>query len=241
MVIKMLLSDRDLKQMSINYDLVNPFIEENCEGATIDLTLDSQIRTFDSTEQHIMGNKVLDEDYKTININEQEFLLKPQESVLVQSHEYFKIPENMAGLIYERYSVKLMGLVVSPASYMNPGYEGRLSFLLTNNSRGPIQLVAGISFCQLSIITLSSEAEKPYGEQDRKYMGSKSVQVSKLHLDHEIQQYFKETGDNEISSKEVSQMSEYLMRNIKSNAKRYADIIKKNVGEYKSESKSRST
>lgn len=234
----MLLSDKDLKEMSIKHDLVSPFLDENCEGATIDLTLDSQIRTFDSKEKHIIGNEVIDKDYKTIDIREQSFILNPNESVLVQSHEYFKIPNNMAGLVFERYSVKLMGLVVSPSSYMNPGYEGRLSFLLTNNSNGPIQLVAGISFCQLSIVKLTTEPEKPYGEQDRKYMGSKSVQVSKLHLDYEIQQYYKETGHNEISGQEVKRLSGYLMENIKSNAKKHANFIKQNIGEYSSESKS---
>lgn len=194
--------------------------------------MDQQIRTFDSCEPHILGNEVIDEDYKIVDIVQEDYYLNPNESVLVQSYEYFKIPKNMAGFVYERYSIKLMGLVVSPASYMNPGYEGRLSFLLTNNSRGPIQLVAGISFCQFGAKSLTTESKKPYEVQDKKYMGSRDVQVSKLHLDYDIQDYLVGMGLNKISNQEARKMSDFLLSNIKSNAKKYADLIKKNAGEY---------
>lgn len=233
----MLLSDKDLRELAINYDLINPFIEENCEGATINITLDSQVKKQKSDKERVMVNEVQDSDYEVIDLNQEDFFLQPNQSVLVQSYEYFKIPTNMAGVIYERYSIKLTGLVVSPASYMNPGYEGRLSFLLTNNSNGPIQLVSGVKFSQLALNILTTEAEFPYIKQDAKYMGSKDVQVSKLHLDREIQHYFKESGVREITSSEASQLGNHLIAKIQKNAGKYADIIKKNVGEYNGESK----
>src|SRR5690625_1241914 len=155
----MLLSDKDLKRLAIDHELVEPFIEENCEGATINLTLDSQIKKQNFIEKHIIVNEVSDADYELSDINSNYFYLNSNESVLVQSHEYFKIPTNMAGIIFERYSIKLKGLVVSPASYMNPGYEGRLSFLMTNHSNSPIQLVPGVKFCQLSISPLTTRSE----------------------------------------------------------------------------------
>jgi len=228
----MLLSDKDLKRLAIDHELVEPFIEENCEGATINLTLDSQIKKQNFIEKHIIVNEVSDADYELIDINSNYFYLNSNESVLVQSHEYFKIPTNMAGIIFERYSIKLKGLVVSPASYMNPGYEGRLSFLMTNHSNSPIQLVQGVKFCQLSISPLSRESDFPYIKQDAKYMGSKEVQVSKLHLDREIQHYLKESGTREVSSEEASLMGNHLIENIKRNAKKYAKVIKQNIGEY---------
>ncbi|WP_080875275.1 dCTP deaminase [Oceanobacillus timonensis] len=232
----MLLSDKDLRELAVKHELVTPFLEQNCEGATIDLTLDSQIKKQKSNINHIIVNRVSDSDYEVFDINKEDFILEPNESVLVQSIEYFKIPNNMAGIIFERYSIKLKGLVVSPASYMNPGYEGRLSFLLTNNSNGTIQLVSGVKFCQLSIASLSSESEFPYRKQDAKYMGSEDVQLSKLHLDQEIQNYFRDSGVRELSGDEASQMGLNLMDNIKSNAKKYAEIIKENLGDNNGES-----
>lgn len=226
----MLLSDKHLKELAINHQLVVPFNEDFCEGATINLTLDSQIKKHVSNEKIVMVNKIPTEHYKTIDISETDYYLNPNESVLVQAHEYFKIPTNTAAIVLERYSIKLLGLVVSPASYMNPGYEGRLSFLLTNHSNAPIQLVPGVKFCQLAIAELSSEADKPYQIQDGKYMGSRDVHISKLHLDKEIQDYMKENGLGEISQSDARQLGKHLLKEIDKNAEKYVDIIRKEIG-----------
>jgi dCTP deaminase len=227
----MLLSDKHLKELATNYELVTPFVEEHCEGATINLILDKQIKRYNSTDPIILGNKIQDANYQTINLSEEDFNLMPNESVLVQAYEYFKIPTNMAAVILERYSIKLLGIVVSPASYMNPGYQGRLSFLMTNNSSVPIQLVYGVKFCQLAITELSSESEKPYAKQDSKYMGSRDVHISKLHLDKEIQGYMAENGLGEISSIGAKMLGKHLMNRIEENAKNYAQIIRGKMGE----------
>lgn len=226
----MLLSDKHLKELAINHELVSPFNEAACEGATINLTLDKQIKKHVSQEKWIMGNKKPDEHYETIDISEEDFYLSPNESVLVQAYEYFKIPTNMAAVILERYSIKLLGLVVSPCSYMNPGYEGRLSFLITNHSNVPIQLISGVKFCQLAITELSSEAEKPYQKQDAKYMGSKDVHISKLHLDKEIQEYMKEKGLGEISAFDARQLGKHLLDKMDENAQKYVELIREEIG-----------
>lgn len=225
----MFLSDKHLKSLAINHKLVEPFDETACEGATINLTLDKQVKKNVFTEKWIMGNEIPDSHYETIDISEKDYFLKPNESVLVQSYEYFNIPNDMIGVIFERYSIKLLGLVVSPASYMNPGYEGRLSFLVTNHSSSPIQLMAGVKFCQLAIAELSSEADRPYLKQDAKYLGSKDVHISKLHLDKEIQEYMKEKGLGEISEYDARKLGKHLLEQMDENAERYVELIRKEV------------
>lgn len=226
----MYLSDKDLKIIAFKHKLVEPFVEGNCEGATINITLDSQIKKYVSKDKHIIVNKPPESDYETIDINKEEFLLNPNESILVQSYEYFRIPNNMIAIILERYSVKLLGLVVSPASYMNPGYEGRLSFLMTNHSNSPIQLISGVKFCQMAVAELSTESEKPYIKQDAKYMGSYNVHTSKLHLDKEIQGYLKEKGLGEVSDVEARQMGSHILSEMDKNAERYVEIIGEKLG-----------
>lgn len=226
----MFLSDIHLKELALNHQLVSPFNADFCEGATINLTLDSQIKKHISSEKLIMVNKIQPEHYQTIDISETDFHLEPNQSVLVQAHEYFKVPTNMAAIILERYSIKLLGLVVSPASYMNPGFEGRMSFLMTNHSNAPIQLVAGVKFCQLAIVELSSEPEKPYEKQDGKYMGSRDVHISKLHLDKEIQEYLKEKGLGDISEYEARQLGKHLLKKMDQNAEKYVEIIRSKLG-----------
>lgn len=227
----MILSDKHLKELAINADLVSPYFPESCEGATINLTLDSQIKKLINDEDVVMVDEIPDSHYKTVDIREERFYIDPGESILVQSYEYFKIPTDMIAIIFERYSIKLLGLVVSPASYMNPGFEGRLSFLMTNNSRKRIQLVAGVKFCQLAIAQLTSEAEIPYKFQDAKYLGSRDVQISKLHLDKEIQDYFSAKGIGNVSNDKARELGSIFISKMEANSDKYLDIIKKKLGD----------
>lgn len=226
----MVLSDKDLRLLAETQGLIKPFKPENCEGATINLTLGPIIKKFTYTGQLILGEKLSEEMYETINIQEEMFLLNAGESVLVHSVETFEIPNDMIGIILEKYSLKLTGLVVSPASYMNPGYEGNMTFLATNHSSVPIQLIAGFKFCQLIIQQLTSEAEKPYKLQNQVYMGSKDVTISKMHLDKEIQTFLKTNGVENISIETSKELGDYLMEQINDAAEEIANIMKKEIG-----------
>ncbi len=141
----------------------------------------------------------------------------------------------MGAEILERYSIKLLGLSISAASYMNPGYEGTMTFLAVNHSPVAIQLVAGIKFCQLALFELSSELEKPYRKQQAKHLESNDVSISKLHLDKEIQEFLKEKGINHVSEETARDLGEYLMKQIQESAKDLADILREKFGEPKDE------
>ena len=221
----MWLSDRDLKILDKRQNIIEPFIEDNCEGATINLTLDPKIKKYVSKDPIVLGSKMTEDRYEEIDITQSHFFLDPSESVLVKSHEYFRIPDNMAALILERYSIKLLGLYISPASFMNPGYEGNMSFLAVNHTNVPIQLTAGIKFCQLAIYELSTEAEKPYHKQDAKYLGSQEVNISKLHLDKDIQEFLKNRGIENVSEGLASELGAHLMKQIRTAADKIADEV----------------
>jgi len=150
---------------------------------------------------------------------------------LVQCNEYIKVPTNMSALILERYSVKLLGLSISPASYLNPGYEGRMTFVAVNNASVPIQLVPGIKFCQLAVFELSTEAEKPYRKQNPKYLRSNDVSISKLHLDEEIQEFLKTRGTRSISKETAKDLGKYLMVQIQKSARELANFLREEFGE----------
>lgn len=229
----MFLNDRNLRQLAINSDLVSPFRPEYCEGATINITLDSQVKKHIGITPLVFGSREDESDYETIDLSITKFLLEPKESVLVQSLEYFKIPEDMIGLVLERYSVKLMGLSISPASYMNPGYEGTLSFVMVNNSSRPIQLIPGVKFCQLSVAMLNSPSDKPYNKQDARYLGAKDVSISKLHLDREIQEFLSNKGIDNVATETAVHLGNHLMDLMKDSADIIAAEIKKKFGDPK--------
>lgn len=230
MVVDLYLSDRHLRDLAVHQELVTPFRPDNCEGATINLTLDSQVKKYVGATSIAFGAKELESDYEVIDISRNNFLLSPNESVLVQSVEFFKIPDNMIGVVFERYSIKLMGLMISPASYMNPGYHGRLSFLAVNHSPRPIQLIPGVKFCQLSLSQLTSASDKPYDKQDARYLGATEVSISKLHLDREIQEFLSSKGIDNVANETARQLGDHLKSLIDTSAEKIAQELKKKFG-----------
>lgn len=227
----MFLSDRQLRDLAIHNELITPFRSENCEGATINLTLDSTIKKNCRVDPIVLGAQDLESNYETIDISKSIFYLQPGESALVRSVEFFKIPEDMIAVVFERYSVKLMGLSISPASYMNPGYEGTLSFLAVNYSTGPIQLTPGVQFCQLAISQLTSKSDKPYNKQDARYLGATDVSISKLHLDREIQEFLSSKGIDNVAPETAEQLGSHLMSLMNDSTDIIVNEIKKKFGD----------
>lgn len=227
----MMLSDRDLKDHAIKYKLVDPFNPENCKGATINLTLDHKIKRYISDKEIVMGDEVQPEQYENIDIEEKPFFLQPNESVLVQSFETLNIPDDMSGQINERYSIKLLGLLISPASYLNPGYRGTMSFVAYNQSPKPIRLVPGIKFAQLAVFRLTTTSDNPYWKQDAKYMGATDVSISKLHLDSDIQEFLVKKGVINVSSDTSKDLGGFLMKKIKSSAELIAEELREKFGD----------
>ncbi|WP_366561790.1 dCTP deaminase [Bacillus velezensis] len=224
----MMLSDKEIISLAKNHNLIEPFLPTNCEGASVDLTLDKQVKKYISKNEIILGGKIDPSEYIDVDISEEKFFLEPNESVLVQTHEKFNIPDDMTAQVNERYGVKLTGLSISQASYMNPGYEGRLSFVAVNNNSVRIQLVPGIKFCQVVFFKLTSPALRPYPKQKNPaYLGSKEVNTSKLHLDSEIQEFLKDNGISNVSSSTAKDLGNYLMEHIKSAAQEIAATLKK--------------
>jgi dCTP deaminase len=221
-----MLSDRDLFSLVMEQQIIEPFVPDHCQGATVNLTLDSLVKKYISKEPIVLGREVTEDHYQVIDLSKEDLWLQPNESILVQTHEFIKIPSHLSARIYERYSVKSLGLMISPAHYMNPGYRGQVGLVAVNHSPVAIRIVQGIKICQLALFSLSSEPLSPYENQDGKYMDARNVSISKLHLDKEIQEFLRDNGAQKVSDDMVKELGEHLMSHVRKSAKRLANILR---------------
>jgi dCTP deaminase len=83
---------------------------------------------------------------------------------LASTAETVRIPDDMVAVVNGKSSLGRLGLVVhQTAGFIDPGFRGQITLELTNVSRKPIKLVAGMPICQLVFMKLDSPAERPYG------------------------------------------------------------------------------
>lgn len=96
--------------------------------------------------------------------------LNPEDQKLVATYERIELPPNLLGLLHLRSSFAREGLVASLA-LVDPGFRGQLTVSLINTSKTSVTIAKGEPFLQLTLIELTSEAEKPYVGQYQESLG----------------------------------------------------------------------
>lgn len=143
----MVLSNKSIKDLK----LVNPFMEVNCQPASYDLTIEK-----------ISGN--IDE------------FLKPNESVLVSTREFIRLPDNVAAFVKTRSSLARLGISTDFAGWVDPGFHGNLTLLMKNLGNKDVDLSKIDRFAQVIFL----EVEQPTISYDGHYQNSEGIVESVL-------------------------------------------------------------
>lgn len=87
--------------------------------------------------------------------------LNPGHQKLVATYERIELPPNLVGLLHLRSSFAREGLIASLA-LVDPGFRGQLTISLINAGKTSVKIARGEPLLQLTLIELTSDAEKPY-------------------------------------------------------------------------------
>jgi len=168
---KSILNEREIISRLSKGDLViTPIINYRRQiGPTsIDLRLGTEFRIFKVSmfthlepkeKKEIVKNKVIKYTEKVKLQMMNPFILHPDEFVLASTLEYMKLPLDLAGRLEGRSSWGRIGLQIhSTAGFVDPGFEGILTFELQNVGRVPILLYAGLRIAQICFYNCKTTA-----------------------------------------------------------------------------------
>lgn len=93
-----------------------------------------------------------------------EYVLKPQEFVMIKTNEEIKIPTNMVGKVGEKNSLLRLGLFVSAPIY-HPGHQTYIFLRVVNMSNKEIKLQENFKIAQIFFETLTEEPDEPYNKK----------------------------------------------------------------------------
>jgi dCTP deaminase len=163
-----ILSDRDLKvELEQGGLVIQPLSPGAIQPASVDLHL---------------GNKIIFEGEWTIG-NHVLYAVQPGQFLLACLQEHIEIPDYLVGRLEGKSSWARKGLLVhTTAGYVDPGWKGILTLELHNVSSKAVEIWVGCPIAQISIMNLSSPAERPYGskELNSRYQGATGPERSKL-------------------------------------------------------------
>ncbi len=187
----MVLSDKSLREVvAAGHLRIEPFDDGAVQPSSIDLRLGTVFRVFlNRTDTHI--DPRVDQGALTEEVavgHDEPFVLHPGEFVLGGTIEEVQMPDDLVGRIEGKSSLGRLGLMVhSTAGYVDPGFRGKFTLELANIATLPILLWPRMKIGQLSIMELTTAAERPYGSPGlgSKYQGQTESTPSRAHLGFE--------------------------------------------------------
>jgi dCTP deaminase len=148
---------------------VEPWDPALVQPASIDLRLGDSFRVFHNHRVTAIDLREPPTNLtEGVTVDEDEpFAIHPGEFVLGRTLERVRIPDDVVARIEGKSSLGRLGLIVhATAGFVDPGFEGTLTLEITNLTRVPIKLYAGLLIAQLSFMALDRAAEHPYGSAE---------------------------------------------------------------------------
>ncbi len=181
----MILSDVDLrKAIAAGQIAIDPFDETAIQPSSIDVRVDSLFRVF---RNHTAGVIDVKQDMSGLAelveiAADGVFMLHPGEFVLGSTLERVTVPDDLVARIDGKSSLGRLGLLIhSTAGFVDPGWDGNITLELANVASLPITIYPGMRIGQLSFMTMTSPAERPYGKgaHGSKYHGQRGPTPSR--------------------------------------------------------------
>ena len=187
-----ILSDKDLKDIIEKKNAVyvekGPELDEDLQigPSSIDLRLG-----YDFTFPQTRKMKALDtKDMRDFARKQEDMTAGPEEGVVIHPGEFVlgttletvNIPDDMVARIEGRSSYARLGLIPHAAGgFVDAGFEGQITLEIQNLGNVPITIYPEDRICQMAVETMTSEAERPYGDKkDSKYMKQEGATEARL-------------------------------------------------------------
>ena len=183
----MILSDRTLREeIASGRILIEPFVPDNVQPSSIDLTVDRYFRVFRNHTARVIDVKENQEDLtELVEIGADDvFILHPGEFVLGATAERIGVPDDLVARIEGKSSLGRLGLLIhSTAGFIDPGFDGHITLELANVANLPITIYPGMKIGQVSFLRMTSPAEHPYGSTaaGSKYQGQRGPTPSRYY------------------------------------------------------------
>jgi dCTP deaminase len=174
----MILSDFDLTwYLKSGRLVIVPYDEEIVRENGIDLRIGGEIAKLKSLNKVFdtrnVTEKQVSEFYEVLKSDE--FVIYPNERVLLTTLEYVKLPNDIMGFVELRSSFARLGLTIPP-TIIDAGFEGNVT-LEVHGSTFPIKLYKGQRFAHVIFSKTLNPVLRPY---QGKYQGQRGVTLPKF-------------------------------------------------------------
>ena len=181
----MILSDRSIREaIAAKRIIIDPFDEACLQPSSIDVKVSNLFRVFrNHTTAIIDVKKDLTDLTELVEMpGDEPFVLHPGEFVLGSTLERVAIANDLVARVEGKSSLGRLGLLIhSTAGFIDAGFDGHITLELSNVANLPITIYPSMKIGQVSFMTMTTPADKPYGSGVRgsKYQGQRGPTPSR--------------------------------------------------------------
>ena len=180
-------SDRWIRRMALQNDMINPFSEKQVAKNVIsyglssygyDLRVADEFKIFTNVNCAIVDPKNFDER-SFVSIRSDCAIVPPNSFALARSVEYFKIPRDVLTVCVGKSTYARCGIIVN-VTPLEPGWEGHVTLEFSNTTPLPAKVYANEGACQFLFLQGNEPCETSYADKAGKYMRQRGVALPKL-------------------------------------------------------------
>ena len=181
------LSDKWIRKMSNEEEMISPFEEKQVRGNCIsyglssfgyDARVSNEFKIFTNVNSEIVDPK----NFKPTNFvtkNASECIIPPNSFVLARTVEKFKIPNDILVHCLGKSTYARCGIIVN-VTPLDPGWEGYVTFEFSNTTPLPAKIYANEGVAQFVFIKGNEDPAVSYADRNGKYQGQKGVTLPKI-------------------------------------------------------------
>ena len=181
------LSDRWIKKMAIEKDMIKPFVE-NQKGINnisyglssfgYDARVSNEFKIFTDVDSAVVDPK----NFKSnsfVSRKGKECIIPPNSFALASTVEYFKIPNDVLVICLGKSTYARCGIIVN-VTPLEPGWEGHVTLEFSNTTPLPAKIYANEGAAQFIFLKGSEKPETNYAQRKGKYMKQMGVTLPKV-------------------------------------------------------------
>ncbi len=180
-------SDRWIRKMALEHDMINPFSEKQVRQHVVsyglssygyDLRVADEFKIFTNVNSTIVDPKKFDER-SFVTITADCAIVPPNSFALARSVEYFKIPRNVLTLCVGKSTYARCGIIVNVTPF-EPEWEGFVTLEISNTTPLPAKIYANEGLCQILFFESDEVCEVSYKDRAGKYQSQTGIVLPKV-------------------------------------------------------------
>ena len=181
------LSDRWIKKMAIEKEMIKPFVSEQKSNKNIsyglssygyDARVSNEFKIFTDIDSAVVDPKNFKKNSFVSRISK-ECIIPPNSFALASTVEYFKIPNDVLVICLGKSTYARCGIIVN-VTPLEPGWEGYVTLEFSNTTPLPAKIYANEGAAQFIFLKGNEDPKTTYAQRNGKYMKQTGVTLPKV-------------------------------------------------------------